>query len=116
MTQPNGHREHVLIVEDDRKSQASLVGILEIAGYRCAVARDAAAGRGLCAQNAFELVLAEINLPNGSGLELLEYVLAESPRGHRDGHLGSTTPRSQTGRSRWGPSATSSSLSPPTRC
>jgi putative two-component system response regulator len=80
MKPPTGNREHVLIVDDDRKSQAKLVGMLESAGYRCAVARDAAEARGLCAQNAFELVLAEINLPNGSGLELLEYVLAEYPR------------------------------------
>jgi putative two-component system response regulator len=57
-----------------------LLEVLEEAGYRCEIAQDALAARALCAAEDFELLVADIDSADESGLSLVQYVLAESPR------------------------------------
>ena len=75
-----GNEERVLIVDEDPSSQTMLLQVLEAAGYRCDVAPDAHSARALCAAEEFELVVADVDLPDDAGLELVEFVLKESPR------------------------------------
>ena len=74
-----GDSESVLIVEDDKQARALLARVLEHAGYRWEVAGDAATARRLCATQSYDLLLADIDLADGSGLDLLADVFARSP-------------------------------------
>ena len=57
-----------------------LLQVLEGAGYRCEVAPDALSARALVAAENFELLVADVDLPDESGLDLVAHVLAESSR------------------------------------
>ena len=80
MTPLRGDDERVLIVDHESRSQTMLLEVLEEAGYRCEIAQDALAARALCAAEDFELLVTDIDSADESGLGLVEYVLAESPR------------------------------------
>jgi putative two-component system response regulator len=80
MTPLRGDHERVLIVDPEPRSQMTLLQVLEGAGYRCEVAPDALAARALCAAENFELLVADVDLPDESGLDLVAHVLAESSR------------------------------------
>ena len=80
MTPLRGDDERVLIVDHEPRSQTMLLEVLEEAGYRCEIAQDALAARALCAAEDFELLVVDIDSADQSGLGLVEYVLAESPR------------------------------------
>jgi putative two-component system response regulator len=79
MTPLRGDDERVLIVDAEPSSQSALLEVLEKAGYRCEVAQDAHSARVLCAAEDFELVVADVDLPDDAGLGLIEFILAESP-------------------------------------
>ena len=74
-----GDSERILIVEDDRQGQSVLARMLEHAGYRWDVADDATTARRMCAAHEYDLLLAGINLPDQSGLDLVESVFEQSP-------------------------------------
>lgn len=74
-----GDSEQILIVEDDRQAQSLLAQTLERAGYRWDMAADAAAARRMCAAHEYDLLLSDINLPDQSGLDLVESVFQRSP-------------------------------------
>jgi putative two-component system response regulator len=59
--------------------EAQLLGVLTQAGYRCEIAHDAHSARVLCAAEEFDLVIADVDLPDDAGLGLLEFIIAESP-------------------------------------
>ena len=80
MTPLRGNDERVLIVDSEPASQTMLLQVLEGAGYRCDVAPDAHSARALCAAEDFQLVLADVDLPDDTGLGLIEFVSRESPR------------------------------------
>ena len=80
MTPLRGNDERVLIVDHEPRSQTMLLEVLEEAGYRCEIAQDALSARALCAAEDFEVLIADVDPPDDSGLGLVQYVLAESPR------------------------------------
>ncbi len=80
MTPLRGDDERVLIVDAEPRSQTMLLQVLEGAGYRCEVAQDALSARALCAAEDFDLVIADVDLPDDAGLGLVEFVLEELPR------------------------------------
>ncbi|MGH0035421.1 MAG: sigma-54-dependent transcriptional regulator [Myxococcota bacterium] len=61
----------ILIVEDDPDFRASLVSLLEREGYRLHEAGTLAGAREALAEAAPDVVLLDLGLPDGSGLELL---------------------------------------------
>ncbi len=75
-----GDHERVLIVDPEPESQTILLQVLEGAGYRCEVAPDALSARALVAAEDFELLVADVDLPDESGLDLVAHVLEGSPR------------------------------------
>ena len=74
-----GDSEKVLIIEDDRQAQSLLARTLEGGGYRWDVAVDAATARRMCAAQEYDAVLCDVDLPDQSGLELVEDVFRRSP-------------------------------------
>ena len=64
--------EHILIVEDDTALGQGLCLTLE--QYACTLAPTLAEGRALLQRGGWDLLILDINLPDGSGLDLLAQV------------------------------------------
>lgn len=60
----------ILLVEDDRLVAHNLTRLLKQAGYQVALARSVAAGYQTALGTQFDLMIFDIGLPDGSGLEL----------------------------------------------
>lgn len=61
----------ILVVEDDPRVRAVLERGLQLAGHVITLTGDLASGRAAWATDAFDLVLLDVMLPDGDGLELL---------------------------------------------
>jgi DNA-binding response OmpR family regulator len=70
----------ILAVEDDPAIRRGVADALQFAGYRIEQAGNACQGRRLAAEQTFDLILLDIVLPDGSGLDLLAEVRERSPR------------------------------------
>jgi putative two-component system response regulator len=68
-------RERVLLVDDDQHTLAILDRILSREGYRCTPAQDVTAARALLGAAPYDLVLCDVRLPDGSGLDLIASAL-----------------------------------------
>ncbi len=75
--QPGGER--ILLVDDDQIILDSLSGFLELEGYDVAVARNLAQASDELEAGRFNLVITDVNMPAGSGFELLEHVRRNHP-------------------------------------
>jgi putative two-component system response regulator len=76
----DGSGERVLVVEDDPQGLQTLIRLLDHAGYRCSAAASATEARRLVADEQPDLLLADVKLPDGSGLQFVQHVLGEFPR------------------------------------
>jgi putative two-component system response regulator len=74
--QPEG-QTRALVVEDDDVLRRSIVKLLDRNGYSCVPATVAAEAHELLDQEDFDLVLTDMDLPGGSGLDLLMHIAAE---------------------------------------
>jgi len=69
---PNQRRDAaVLVVDDDRPIRRMITRILDRAGYTCSEAADPAEARALAKERGFALVTCDVNMPGGSGLDLV---------------------------------------------
>jgi len=73
----------ILVVEDDRSVGRVVEVSLGLAGHEVQLATDASAGESAIRANGHALVILDVNLPGGTGLELLRLIRHE---------LGRTTP------------------------
>ena len=64
----------ILLLEDDQLLNETLQLFLEREGYRVDVALTLSEAEELTFENKYDLYLFDINLPQGSGLELLQYL------------------------------------------
>lgn len=69
--------KEILIVEDNLSLSALLKGWLEKKGYAAAVAIDEPKARKLLQSRNISLVLADVRLPEGNGIALLEWMRAQ---------------------------------------
>lgn len=69
----------VLVVDDEPEVRAVLTDLLGAMGCRVSVARDASSGREIHAAETFDLVLLDLTLPDGGGLELAGELRAADP-------------------------------------
>jgi DNA-binding response OmpR family regulator len=67
----------ILLVEDDVSLQESLKGFLEDHGFRTYAAGSSATGRALLREVRPTICLLDLNLPDGSGVDLLRVIVAE---------------------------------------
>lgn len=66
--------KHILIIEDDTTLREGIGMALQSADTKVLQANDLAQGREQLGKKAFDLVLLDINLPDGSGLTLLREI------------------------------------------
>jgi putative two-component system response regulator len=65
----------ILIVDDERPIREMLKQFLETKSYECAVAANASEARSRMEGQDFEVILCDINMPGGSGLEVIREVI-----------------------------------------
>lgn len=70
---------HILIVEDDQPLSEGIALALRGNDLCFSQAADLAAARAILAEKRFDLVLLDVNLPDGSGLELLAELRGSVP-------------------------------------
>ncbi|HSK80475.1 MAG TPA: ATP-binding protein, partial [Thermoanaerobaculia bacterium] len=61
----------LLLVEDHEPTLEVMTALLEAAGHQVKAARDLASGRRLAAAGDFDLLVSDLGLPDGSGLDLM---------------------------------------------
>lgn len=66
--------ERILLVEDDAYLRDGLCELFSKEGYEAASAKNLAEGKKLFESGAFDLVVLDVMLPDGSGLELCSYI------------------------------------------
>jgi putative two-component system response regulator len=76
---PHAGGAAVLLVDGDPSFRAMLARLLERSGYTCSAAADATEAREALRQRAFELVLADVDMPGPSGLDLARDIHTEYP-------------------------------------
>ncbi|MEA2497858.1 MAG: cyclic di-GMP phosphodiesterase [Actinomycetota bacterium] len=69
----------VLVVDDEAMVRRNLTRLLTGQGYSCTTASSADEARAALANEEFDLILSDVNMPGGSGLELLEDVARNHP-------------------------------------
>ena len=70
----NNGMPRALIVDDDRSFQHGLAEVVEREGFKAVTAGDLAEARAELAQGLPDALLIDLNLPDGSGMELLDEV------------------------------------------
>ncbi|MFP5352956.1 MAG: HD domain-containing phosphohydrolase [Actinomycetota bacterium] len=68
-------RARILVVEDEEPIRRVLVRMLGKHGYSCEQAGNGTEARAALAQDSFELVLSDVNMPGESGIDLVEDLL-----------------------------------------
>ncbi len=71
--------QNVLVVDDEDQVRAVLCRLLERDGYACSAAAGPAEARAWLAAHSFDLLLCDLRMPDGSGLDLLKEVPSRSP-------------------------------------
>jgi len=74
-------RHHILVVEDEPVTRATLAGYFKNEGYTVSVASEGTEARALFADNDIDLILLDINLPGEDGLSLLREIRRTSEVG-----------------------------------
>jgi two-component system, NtrC family, response regulator HydG len=72
---------HALIVEDDPNSLSGLSAILAADGFSVDTAITLAEARAALTRFIPDVVLVDLNLPDGSGLDLLQHLPVQPPGG-----------------------------------
>ena len=71
--------QRVLVVDDDEHFRRLLTRILLGAGHRCETAANPDEARAKLASDAFGLILCDVHMPGGSGIDLVDEVRRRSP-------------------------------------
>jgi len=69
----------VLLIEDHDDSREAIKGWLEWKGYRVFTANDKQSGLALALTQSIDLLICDLQLPDGNGWELMEKVKAAKP-------------------------------------
>jgi DNA-binding NtrC family response regulator len=70
---------HILVVDDDADLRRVLTQALEMDGHQVSQAGDLARALALLQEHVFQVVLCDLRLPDGSGMEVLGYLQEHSP-------------------------------------
>jgi signal transduction histidine kinase len=71
----------ILLVEDHTDTREALSELLQIYGHDVETAVSVASALAAFAESPFDLLISDIGLPDGSGLDLMRQILARSPNG-----------------------------------
>ena len=67
----------ILIVDDERTTRLSLSEIFSLRGANTTTAADGSEALAQIQQTAFDLIILDIQMPDGSGIDLLDTIKAE---------------------------------------
>ena len=67
-------RATVLVVDDDLAFRATLAVLIRVLDYAVLVAPDVSTAKALWLDHRIDLVLSDLRMPGGSGIELLEWI------------------------------------------
>ena len=81
MSESPALRPSILVVDDHADSVKVLARLLKSAGYSASTAGSLAEARHLCQATKFDLVIADVCLPDGNGLDLLPQVAQACAKG-----------------------------------
>jgi two-component system, OmpR family, phosphate regulon response regulator PhoB len=70
----------ILLVEDDRSVDKVVEVLMGLAGHEVLVATDAGRGEAAIREGGYDLAILDMNLPGGSGLQLLSVLRRELKR------------------------------------
>jgi two-component system copper resistance phosphate regulon response regulator CusR len=73
---PSASSPHVLVVEDEEKTRASVAEGFRLEGWDVHVAGDGRTAMGMLDRETFDLLVLDWMLPNGDGLEVLRHARA----------------------------------------
>lgn len=69
----------ILVVDDDLGFRSLLETILRAEGYHVVAAHNVASARQACSQRRYRIVVSDLKLPDGSGLDVQKWFLEHSP-------------------------------------
>jgi putative nucleotidyltransferase with HDIG domain len=69
----------IIVLADEKEIQSLVVAMLKIRGYGCDVAGTVAEARSLMERERYDVMLADVHLPDGSGLSIAEEGGSEGP-------------------------------------
>lgn len=72
-------RPHVLLVEDHRDTATMMVRLLNLSGHKVTTVDSVAAALSVASTQRFDVVVSDIGLPDGSGLDLMRQLLSRQP-------------------------------------
>jgi len=78
-SQPRCRRRSVLVIDDETDVQTLLKQILADEGYRVTVATTARQALTIIRDEGFDVVIADLSLPDADGIDLVRHIRAESP-------------------------------------
>ena len=82
-------KKRILVVDDEPSMRELLAIMLKKEGFEVVTAESRAMAAAVLAQGPVDLVITDVRLPDGDGIEILRHVKAASPEtvGHRDDRL-----------------------------
>lgn len=69
----------ILVVDDDREFQRSLIKIFQKAGYQVNVASDSVQALAVIDRRHYDLIVLDLKMPGKSGLEVLREIKTKTP-------------------------------------
>jgi CheY-like chemotaxis protein len=69
----------LLVIEDDTSLSSALASVLSAEGYLVDLARRGDEGCRMSARTHYDAILTDLRLPDGDGIELLEWIQANAP-------------------------------------
>jgi len=79
LTQSPGHNATILMVDDHEDTSRAMKRLLEKLGYQVKVANSVQSALGVADAVPFDLLISDIGLPDGSGLDLMRQLLGRRP-------------------------------------
>jgi DNA-binding response OmpR family regulator len=73
ITEPSTVSARILVVDDDADTARMMSRLLNSSGYATMTAGTVAEARKLCDGHRFDLLIADLSLPDGSGADLLRH-------------------------------------------
>src|SRR5689334_4424735 len=70
---------HILIIDDEAKLRALLARIISLEGYDVTEVPDQKTGLQKLEQREFEVVLCDVKLPDGNGIDLTKKIISRYP-------------------------------------
>src|SRR5437764_14525209 len=74
-----GRKQRIFVVEDHATTARALKTFLETKGYAVSVAEDVSSAVKFAENNAFDLLICDLRLPDGNGWDLIKRLCANGP-------------------------------------